>query len=159
MIRHVKMAMAALAMCSLAACATGIHTQMGHSQDNRLTIYQVNAIPPGGAEGKVQTALLIQDNVTHQWTLKMGSESYKLSRDLIENLLNPAVYAQLIAGRYGISIADRAACHSTICGGTIINNDGTAVSGSLSSTLTSVSTSSNSSSAAAAGSGQAQMPY
>ena len=112
-------------VAALAACSSpGVYTEQGNSADNRLTSYQVTAIP---RDGKVQNALLVQDNARGTWELKMASDTLPLGRQLVENLMNPAVFASVISGAAGIRIAENSSCGKGVCG-TIIHS--TAVSGS-----------------------------
>lgn len=124
-----KRATALVFVATLAACASpGVYTQQGNSADNRLTSYQVTAIPK---DGKVQNALLVQDNARGTWELKMASDTLPLGRQLVENLMNPAVFASVISGAAGIRIADGASCGDGVCGTVIYS---TAVSGSQATT-------------------------
>lgn len=125
---------------SLAACAPGVTTIQGNSSDGVLTSYQVTAIPP---DGKVQNALLVRDNMSGSWVLQMASEALPIGRSLLENILSPGVIPALISGRAGLQIAQQESCGDGVCG-TIIYNDGTAVSGSQSAAASnSVTTSSS----------------
>jgi hypothetical protein len=123
-----KKLISALALTAmLGACASpGVYTEQGASEDGRLLAYQITAVP---VDGKVQNALLIQDNATGAWELKMASETLPLGRQLVENLLSPGVLPALITGAAGIRIADEGSCGDGVCG-TIVYT--TALSGSQS---------------------------
>lgn len=125
--KFLKSATALALMASIAACTPpGVYTEQGNSADNRLTSYQVTAVP---RDGKIQNALLVQDNLRGTWELKMASDTLPLGRQLVESLLNPAVFASVISGAAGIRIAEDSSCGQGVCGTVIYS---TAVSGSQS---------------------------
>lgn len=124
MMNPIKTALAGLTLLAMAACASpGVTTEQGNSPDGLITSYQVTAVPP---TGMVQNALLVRNNATGGWELKMGSESRLLGEQLVMNILSPGVLPALISGAAGIQIAGEG-CTSD-CGGVIVYGNGTAQS-------------------------------
>lgn len=111
-------------LLSAAACVPTTTSSQGNSPDGRLTSYVIYAKYPNG---KTFQTLLIQDNATRSWELKISAEGETLSRALVLNLLSPGVLPALISGAAGIQIAKDGSCGEGVCG-TIIYT--TAVSGS-----------------------------
>jgi hypothetical protein len=111
-------------LLSAAACVPTTTSNQGNTPDGMLTSYVIYAKYPNG---KTFQTLLIKDNRTGAFELKISAEGETLSRALLLNILSPGVLPALISGAAGIQIAKDGSCGEGVCG-TIIYT--TAVSGS-----------------------------
>lgn len=119
-----KAALLGTFLVSAAACVPTTTSSQGNTPDGMLTSYVIYAKYPNG---KTFQTLLIKDNRTGAFELKISAEGETLSRALMLSLLSPGVLPALISGAAGIQIAKDGSCGSGVCG-TIIYT--TAVSGS-----------------------------
>lgn len=100
----------------LAACQSTLETTTSLSPDERLQIYKIDS---AYRNGDVINTLLVWDRGTHRWVVSVSGHGATWAKKIITNLISPNVVPALIAGKYGIRIAEEG-CTSNC--GDIINN-------------------------------------
>lgn len=111
------------ALAVLAACADSEGIDQVVSDDGLLDARRIYFT----RDGVTQWSILAMDMRTGNWIVNFGGETVTFGREFMTNLTSPAIWAQLIAGSYGVRIADASTCTNGVCGGTLIYNNGEAV--------------------------------